>query len=205
MGQRHQIYVVTMNPKPNPDGTRDEKDFVKRFGKGESVVFPYHHQWLYGKTALLNCLGLLKSKNKIDFSHLRRYFYTFEENLSLIFKAVMTLTPRNSGKTVGEIVNYEGKEYPQMITRFDLGDNNDGITIVCPELGKYCFMYINEPYEEGAINKPYNPLTAEQYLLDYYPDEEKRKEYGCLDLPKKFDKYELFTVDELKEIFPKWK
>lgn len=204
MGQRHQIFVVKKNNGYfNEDKTsKNYKNHVSKYGSKPTVIFPYHHQWLYGLTALNNCLNLLVTSQKINYDQYNKYGWVFDD-LSKLYGNIQSLTKRD-GKINFENVLFEGDEFPQMRFQYDIGDNNDGITIVFPEEKKYCFMFINEPYEDEDDRKPYIPLTAEQYLKCYYPDD-YNTDKTLINTVKRFEKFSLMTKQEVRSYFPRMK
>lgn len=60
MGQRHQIFVKIANPAKHLHAQPAEKrELEKEFGTDEFTVLVWHHQWLFGRSALANALRLL--------------------------------------------------------------------------------------------------------------------------------------------------
>jgi hypothetical protein len=111
-------------------------------------------------------------------------------------------------------------------TDFTLGDNNDGITIIDVVEKKYCFMNIGFGDSTVMTLPALVPIPAEKYVNAYYATQKaKLGEYYIEDVCKndetkiqellqenkesvkfvkeKFAKRTLFTLDELKKIFPK--
>ena len=68
MGQRHQLFIRIENPlkKETLKGaiTKSEKSRIKEaelyFGKGKYSIIPFHHQWLFGATAVSILMKILK-------------------------------------------------------------------------------------------------------------------------------------------------
>ena len=104
---------------------------------------------------------------------------------------------------------------------FTRGDNNDGVLIVDLLETKYCFININggSDYGEGSINENFpnmKPVSALKYIKSYYPecfedlaeDETETPEVlsqNCeinTKFAKRFEQYEVLTVEELIEMFP---
>jgi hypothetical protein len=100
-----------------------------------------------------------------------------------------------------------------MSERFDMGDNNDGITIIDTINNKYCFMNIftypdsfNRPNLNDVRGLPsMTPVDAETYVRAYYPkDVSSTRENEVIEgLIKEFEGFELLTEKELKKDFPK--
>ena len=99
---------------------------------------------------------------------------------------------------------------------FSLGDNNDGIIIVDAVENKYCFMDIG--CCSTLENLPsFTPLTAKEYVEAYYPtslkvliktDETKDLKANIRKVKfveKVFKKFNLLSVEDVKEMFPKVK
>jgi len=97
---------------------------------------------------------------------------------------------------------------------FTRGDNNDGVLIVDLLETKYCFININSG---ESINFPnMKPVSALKYIKSYYPecfedlaeDETETPEVlsqNCeinTKFAKRFEQYEVLTVEELIEMFP---
>ena len=202
MGQRHQIYVVKKNGGffLEDKKSNNYKNHVSKYGSKPTIIFPYHHQWLYGQTALMNCLNLFRMGQKINYPRFDENGFKFEE-LTDIYKNIQSLTLRE-GKINFETLLFEGDDNPQSRFHFDLGDNNDGITIVFPEEKKYCFMFINTPIDGQLDRVPYVPMNAEQYLKCYYP-EEYNTDPTLIRTVKSFNKYSVMTAKEIKSYFPR--
>ena len=126
---------------------------------------------------------------------------------------------------------YIGKSDIEIRNDFTRGDNNDGITIIDTINNKYCFMNIFdfefEPEVAGIYSLPVlQPLDARRYVAAYYGEtiatceashiediptlEGKEKvvnQHAKINakLANKFKKFEVLTIPEIKEIFPKFK
>ena len=155
---------------------QNQKKHEKMFGTGDTTVMAYHHQWLYGFTAIDTAYRVL------DFTHNTQKddnLFKIQENgyLKLSPESFMSLCENllsiankkisKTGRFGYERFSFLNEEEPYMREEFDRGDNNDGITIIDTINEKYCFMYLHQPDDSNI--KPYIPLTAEEYLKIYYP------------------------------------
>jgi len=194
MGQRHQIFVKITNPIPHLNlNKEDQKRAEKEFGTGKFSIIAYHNQWLYGRSALQNCLNILKfssqftkdtkatdkSYNGYDcpFSP-NGYKYKFDttEKITTAIGFIMNFRVVKTAWLEAGIGGswYIGKTDEGINSNFMLGDNNDGITIVDAVENKYCFMNINNYKSDdelcySASDLPYlQPVGAREYVAAYY-------------------------------------
>lgn len=197
MGQRHQIYV--------------------KFPKDQGVA-GFHHQWLYGMTAIQSLGRVLKFYQKQDeYGPLtERCGYDLLRQSEIIVSLYSTDVETGYWHYVHNLLAQDDLE-PIKDPR--MGDNNDGITIIDLSKGdfRYCFMSVC--HLEGEKNPPIlEPLSARDYLLCYYPKFEKKqgnvihgercqidleeheRTLAALKLIEKNAK--LLTRKEVKEIFP---
>lgn len=100
-------------------------------------------------------------------------------------------------------------EEPWVLTRFDQGDNNDGVTIIDTLTGRYCFLNIEaqstDEDDTNATRLPSMvPQTAEQYVRTYYPAATSAPEINeqAANLAARFDRFPLLTIAELTALFP---
>lgn len=125
---------------------------------------------------------------------------------------------------------YIGKEDTGIRNDFTMGDNNDGITIIDTINNKYCFMNIFDfEYDverHGIYSLPVlQPVDARRYAAAYYGETIETCSTNQLDesnqeanekvviqhaktnakLAKKFSKFEVLTIPEIKAMFPKFK
>jgi len=192
MGQRHQIFVRIPNPVKNFYGNAEViKKLEKEFGTADTTILAYHNQWLYGRSAISNCLRLLKfssqfsKSSKINGDAFEGYDCPFtikgqKNNFDTIDKItegiafIMNFRPVKTTWLDAGIGSsrYIGKEDEGIREDFTLGDNNDGITIVDLIENKYCFMNIYEhdkKAEHGISSLPMlKPLNARAYVSAYY-------------------------------------
>lgn len=194
MGQRHQIFVKIANPVKHMRLQPKEKTaLIKELGNKDYAIVAYHNQWLYGRSALLNCLNLLlfgsqfSKEEKTSDKGFAGYDCPFApkgmeqkfNTMELITNAIgfiMNFRAKNTDWLSAGIGGswYIGKSDEGINFDFTRGDNNDGITIVDLVENKYCFMNINGNYtDEGlaysASDLPsLKPVGAADYVKAYY-------------------------------------
>jgi hypothetical protein len=193
MGQRHQIFVKIANPLhhfSNPSKV-EIANLKKEFGTGEFAILGYHNQWLYGRSALENCLRLLffakqfSRESKVSSKVFDGYNSPICPNgIKSNFTNVKDLTT-----AIGIVMNFQAVksdwleagfnssryEGAELNHDFTIGDNNDGIHIVDMVERKYCFMNISR-YKSSdnslchsASDLPYLvPVDAKAYVAAYY-------------------------------------
>ncbi|VDC07162.1 unnamed protein product [Peniophora sp. CBMAI 1063] len=171
MGQRHQVYVIARVRR------KDETTGHRR------CVAAYHHQWCYGRTALQLLSRFLKLISQPDNAQMiRREIANVQGNWGEV-PAPPAYAPRSREDYVpcpfiayllqlswnvnldDDPVYVAGTTFSNAVldARMETsqGDNNDGITVIDvtdPANPSYCFNAIGGP-----------PLTAEQYVRQYYP------------------------------------
>lgn len=199
MGQRHQIFIKIINPTKFLQGkdyvpTPKEKALmVKQFGTGEFSMLAYHNQWLYGRSALQNALGLLKFASQFSkeakttssggynvpftVDGIRQQYNTVAK-LTTALGFIMNFRPQSTEWLEAGIGGsfYIGETDEGINFDFTRGDNNDGITIIDLVENKYCFM--NESTynyaEPGELNYSVRdlpslvPVSASEYVKAYY-------------------------------------
>ncbi|CAH0058200.1 unnamed protein product [Clonostachys solani] len=212
MGQRHQLFVIA------------------KAGKHYRSLAAVHHQWLYGLTALRQCLQLLHifghGENRLALQQELRFaeeYYRDKEAPSqeppelswdkrggicpfpFITNCLMLGTSFNQDLAQAGVVHEE-----PFGMGFDQGDNNDGITVIDItdlENVKYCFVNFLDTYEgEEDFQGPlYQPLTGWQYVKNYYPEEDPIPQ-AHIHLPKSLDTKPLINIATLAETWPwgKW-
>lgn len=217
---------------------RHEK-WIKLFGNENTIIVGFHHQWLYGKSfvlvasMILNMNKVLMGKseyevNPFGFSNWSNVNHSLPRNVYSPIDAINYLQAFISNLFDFELIKYSqegiqrysllnGEDYENgdLITRFDNGDNNDGVLIVDMLENKYCFVDVNGN-EEGKF-KHLNPVDAHTYLKTYYAEteedcseeditEKKPKFKGHIRINKKFIKrfkgFKTLSVQELINIFP---
>ena len=63
MGQRHQIFIHTLNGAKviaKDQKKKLDKERKNEFGDNDTTVLAYHHQWLYGFSAAIQALHVLE-------------------------------------------------------------------------------------------------------------------------------------------------
>ena len=60
MGQRHQIFIHTVNPYHTEYDKSKKAELKEMFGTDKTTVFAFHNQWLFGRSALLSALNVLE-------------------------------------------------------------------------------------------------------------------------------------------------
>lgn len=215
MGQRHQIFIKTLNPlklKRSYLNDEEKKEAKKIFGSGKYTVLAFHHQWLYGYSAAVNISNVMtitnpdliaEFQNPFDESYmvnsLEEYINTIKTMVQMQFNPIH---PRGIGI---ERIHFLNKDEPEMRHYFDAGDNNDGISIIDTIERKYCLMNISSYSPEDADGiyslKQFEPVNADAYVNAYYPKSKvKNKRYT-----KALSKFAILTTSEVKKIFPKMK
>lgn len=174
MGQRHQIFIHTINPyyiiKDSKEKihTKEKKEKLKEmFGTKKTTVFAFHNQWLYGRSPLVSALNILEfntfQENETPKDRLTRSYdcsiknpfcflgmqeqieYSSYEKLENLISCILNLDRLGLTREKGWLGSFLlNKEEPNMRDYFDNGDNNDGITIIDTIANKYCFMNIND-------------------------------------------------------------
>jgi hypothetical protein len=221
MGQRHQIFIHTLNGAKviaKDQKKKLDKERKEEFGGNDTTVLAYHHQWLYGFSAVIQALHVLEFNRDGNEYHTPfkdggiRYGGMFSrDDVDAWVNSVTGLLSLfnhplhrefGTGRIGMERLHYLNKDEPNMRENFDNGDNNDGITIIDTVSGKYCFMVINSYQCEDNGRKAYEILSAVEYVRDfYYPvDPEKWSDYDKERFPaKKMDA----EIKRRKAIFAK--
>lgn len=230
MGQRHQIFIKINNPYKN-DRLFDGKDKVKAgkiFGRGKHTVIALHHQWLYGRSALLMAAHILNITNPETMSEYSSPFgHSFychtangkselENYIDRLMMMLQVITnpkfPRGTGIERMHFLNdsdWGECEGNDMRKNFMAGDNNDGITIIDSVKRKYCFMNIHDfdygdDDPDGIYSLPLlEPVTAIDYATAYYPDKDDAE--GNAEAAGFLAEYEVLNKKEIAKIFPEMK
>jgi hypothetical protein len=255
MGQRHQIFLSVPNPRKHlrENGYNDEAMKLFHFNK-RTVILPFHNQWLYGRRAPLSALRVLRhaalfsrfemlgnpdNSNPINGSPFTETGIRYTQAFSTLEGYIKGIENLMNYEWTGEFNELEGTgkvssswflldEYKEMSNHFDMGDNNDGITIIDTINNKYCFMNIstwgNEDDERSysASDLPvFTPVSAREYMKAYYPEtpdelnsfqvnrdstkELTAKENLTLNesIDKHFKNYKVLTLQEVNKLFPK--
>jgi len=210
MGQRHQTFIFVENrnnTKPN--------DKIS-FGTDKNTVLVYHNQWLYGRSALFECAKVLRFCSEKDQDIYRTLYADSTKELSEHLLSLLQINQQFHGGVTGvgfHSYYLKNTEFPSMRDFIDSGDNNDGVTIIDAINKKYCFMAFcglecDESTREQIVN--YKPMSAEDYVLSYYPNKKANWVKPPADLSESIDAalnmfrdYQVLTLPELREIFPK--
>ncbi len=195
MGQRHQIFIKIPNIDlicaKGASERRDKESYKKspkEFGTKDFTVLAYHHQWLYGNSAVCNALKILefnKNCGDKDYNYNNIFKENFQNSIGFdgyqklrdswldVIKSFISIfnhplfVKLGTGRTGYERIHYLNKDEPDMRDHFDNGDNNDGITIIDTINNKYAFMIINT-YDEKTDKFHYIPISAGTYTSEFY-------------------------------------
>ncbi len=189
MGQRHQYIVIY--PEKNLN-----KDNPNNLPERAEVI---HHQWLYGRTAILSLQRVLKlAKNSFEEGQTDYLFgrsdrgYTSGDGTHAI-AAAMSCDPDEGyfhRVSIWEAADWNGMKKdryyggpsscdPKNLDP-DMFDNNDGITVIRFRSGEKLpgVAFITPNHIEGShwdIDKGRGPFSAAEYLQFYYSVEEQMK------------------------------
>lgn len=199
MGQRHQIFIHVPNPVHCVFGNKVTDKMKSYFGTEPTTILPFHNQWLYGRSALLSCLNVLKHSAAIDvkdktgkggfgsytspfsINGIRSKFDDPDKFVAAI-EFIMNYIPEGTDFNEPGFMGawFLGKDEPEMRDDFTIGDNNDGITIIDVMTNKYCFMNISQykrpdgELRHSASDLPYLvPQSAHEYVKAYYGESVK--------------------------------
>lgn len=187
MGQRHQIFIHTVNPyHAIKDYNYIEKGVKAKlkemFGTKKTTVFAFHNQWLYGRSALVSALNVLEFndgytkeirldqtsydanyKSPFHYKGMSNMVYNGLDQFKTVFLSVLNLDREGKYREKGWLGSWLlNEKEPEMRHFFDSGDNNDGITIIDAVTNKYCFMNIND-YYLGDKEIYYSAIDLEPY------------------------------------------
>lgn len=203
MGQRMQCYIRIANPlktKELSGGIYDKKDIKEAelyFGKDKFSIIPFHHQWLYGITAVGMLVKILKEVKRAKgdshpFSPTLSYIPYSKQfdkkgfGLIELIQAMISVTDFETsligGRFGKENLTYIGDEHFDFEAkkvnrkwanhqkRCDMGDNNDGIMIIDVPSKKYCFMNIVKQYKgkDGRCCSYRLPQLKPVSAMDYH-------------------------------------
>lgn len=216
------------------------------FGDEKNIIVGFHHQWLYGKSfvlvasMILNMLKVLNEKDN-DWNNNPFKAESWELGSQNLPRTIDKSNPMEGVKYLQDFISnlfdfelgkyaragiegyslLNGEDEGELITRFDFGDNNDGVLIVDLITSKYCFVNIGGDSTVEKL-KRMTPVDASAYLKAYYPENENdcseeelqyakennkpEKYVENLKINKKFMKrikgFKTLSVEELIEIFP---
>ena len=207
MGQRHQLFVIA------------------KIGNRYRGLAVFHHQWLYGATALKRCLGILAifsaPANRLpiqqELTAARKHadeFWTEPQtwtSLEVPFPFITTCLLLGASLDVKEGYDASVLLMPFNMP-FDGGDNNDGITVVdITDLShvRYCFVLWDEcdvfqvDRELDQAELPQMaPLSGPAYLAAYYNAEERSNQPDLQPVMEKYDHWDLVDVNSLADTWP---
>lgn len=191
MGQRHQVYAVV-------------NEYHGYDVKSKEVV-GIHHQWLYGRTALMLLANALELHKKAgDYGPFAKASYEAAKALASVY----SVDPRNGYWHQTHILDAGETEDPRR------GDNNDGITVIDfrGKKPRYCFMNIGIGDSTILQAPAFKPLSAEEYVRLYYhpgcyayqkEGDEAPIEKEIAGLLKRLKGYKLLSFKDIQELFPK--
>lgn len=202
MGQRHQIFIKSFN------GLKEEN----------KTTVGFHHQWLYGATAIRQLRNMLEFNKNTDKYHKlsspKSNLLTDKDITKIVDVCFSTDIPSGYFYNMIELVNEEGCEYDVLSPENQ--DNNDGQTFVdfTDDTIKYCFTFPfdrDEDLEEGlpAI-KCWKPLSASDYIKQYYNIEDTEQDEGTMEFYQEIkdnikwieDNCELMSQDDFFALYP---
>jgi len=214
------------NVFPYGKNEKDVRLLKAVFGEKDTTILPFHHQWLYGLTSvamLSKILNIIKNASG-EFNPFSKDFikpqYDPKGNglIKGFIETVTHLINFQDSQKVAELTGRYGLEsfYFLTLDSFDEDynrekdmcnpaedcscvDNNDGIIIIDAITNKYA--YVNLGFGDSTILTlpELRPITALDYVKAYYEDEKE-----IFDLTKELtDNFDVLTIEELKEIFPK--
>lgn len=249
MGQRLQAFIYTHNPvfsweqqlkrKPNaglylsPAEKKAISDDINKLktalGNDPHTTLAYHHQWIYGKSALIAATNILlfnknarEENNPFSLNSIQQTspesFLNFTTHLLGLFVNPLATEVGRFGFERFHLLNFTE---PGMRLDIRRGDNNDGVFIVDTVTNKYAFLNIGG---DSTINQLalLEPVSAKEYLLAYYPEamtdffcekndgksemerEEIIQKNRELNLPfiELFNGFEILTKKELQIMYP---
>lgn len=224
MGQRFQLFLKVNNPvknKRNYSSDEDKKLMRKMFGSGKHTIIALHHQWLYGRSAVYVVNHILNVTNPNTMNEYNNPFgesYMIDSLEKYIDDVMMLLQVQSNPKFprgIGiermtflnsECIDDNGKYDSRWDMRlyFNIGDNNDGISIIDTIERKYCLMNISsqELGDTSVNNLPSMiPCSAEDYVNSYYPNNEQLRDNIITCLPLK--NFPILDKKEISKMFPK--
>ncbi len=194
MGQRLQVFIHIHNPaikllsevtaltRRKASGEQvDRKRLVVQmqayetaFGNGETTNIAYHHQWMYGRSALVAASNVLLFNKYSDHGNPFKPENEFSgatiidaiSHVLSSFNCPLARKINSSGLEPFRLLNFVEPEFQKDCCR---GDNNDGIIVIDCINHKYGFVNI---HGDSTIEQlPYlEPVSAEKYVKLYYPE-----------------------------------
>lgn len=236
------------NDLPNYIIEKEKHDKWKAlFGDEDTIVVGFHHQWLYGRSFVLTASMILNMNKalKDEYANCNPFIAkSWKSGSRELPRTIKSNNPMEGIRYLQEftsnLFDFELGKYSrsgiegysllngefegELMTRFDIGDNNDGVLIVDFTTNKYCFINIGG---DSIVNKLKRliPVDAAVYLKAYYPENEKDCSINELEYAKeinapisftqnfkinkkflkRFKGFKTLNVDELINIFPDMK
>lgn len=221
MGQRHQLYV-RIKGKADRDGKN-----------AKPIMLGFHHQWLFGKTAMQTLIRALKFADASlsdKFHSVLREPYDAGQDASRALQAVFSVDADSGYFHSVWPFQFNGDKSDNASDCLEnpmLGDNNNGITIIdlTGDKPKYCFMSLHHLECLNGVDDDFEvenlvPIDAQRWIELHYPLNPKADYYTkgerawkaedvkenikeCKDLVKALSKYDVLTLKEVKAMFPK--
>ncbi len=197
MGQRHQIYIRLPQIHYSEGNPNNRKP--KTIG--------FHHQWLYGATAL----EVLDNFLTVYARHLDDPYACLgtkgnQDEAARFIRHVLSVLPGTGRfERVSDISDTQAVQNPHY------GDNNDGITIIDLEtIGEPRYAFGSLGSTEGQQESlPEGLYSAREYLASYYPENAWAEVGGRGGMPipallERLDPVPLIDQDRARAIFPHW-
>lgn len=209
MGQRHQIYLRLPKTENRP-----------------AVVVGIHNQWLWGVSALASLSRFLMfAVANLEETYPVLHNGRSDESLEILASCYAVSPQTGFYSRIHKLD--EDSELTNWLQNPDMGDNNNGITLIdlsCKK-PKYCFMSIHHleclneaidkqqelaeetvgPTADFAF-RDFDPMDAEKWISLHYSTKELKKYDGYdkkpLELIKFVSKFEVMTVTDCCNMFP---
>lgn len=208
MGQRHQIYIRLPQVVSKYSGEVERKE----------LTIGFHHQWLYGATAIQVLDNFLTFYSKAKKDKYSPFVSVCGEDVIEVCKTVLSYLPRT-----GKIENLHSLNDPKgwgydCTDNPKNGDNNDGITIIDLTGPKPRYSFASIWSTEGKVSLREGLYSAAEYIASYYPElNGDYSEVGGRDSRvgakkseinvrlKRLAKVEQLDATRVMEIFPAWR
>lgn len=224
MGQRHQIYIRLPKKQYSQSNNPNNRP---------AITVGLHHQWLYGRRAVLSLaqalkflkLNLTQDDGNIDC----KYIFNPSEAADMV-KAVYQVDIdegyyhrvhlMRDNDDDSNWSNGGRDSWYECCQRPEDGDNNDGITVIDLSGKQIKYAFLSVRHLEGEIDPEVGkPMSALEYFNCYYPKATRQKELknskpehkadnlafflSALEACKYAQEFKVLTRAELKKIFPK--
>lgn len=213
MGQRHQFFIKVVNPVSRGGDEKIKKELRKIFGNGKTAIMAFHHQWLYGRAALVNVLSIFDKSHQDKIAYNNPFDTTcniwdvegyLKDLNTLLSVQTHPLFPRGTGIELICFLNITDNE----ITKdFTLGDNNDGISVIDTINKTYCFANPYSQYDredDSPSIRNFDTMvvkSAKEYVEVYYPSNDKNDKENN-EILELFKPYKLMLQAEFKRLSP---